>query len=466
MRTLIRGGTLVTAADTCQADLLIDGERIAAVGSDLATLVSADTVVDAAGLLVLPGGIDVHTHLDMPAAGGITSSDDYYTGTVAAAMGGTTTIIDIAEPVRGAGDSLLRVLEAWHGKAEGKAVIDYAFHSIIAELLPGMLEDELPALIRAGVTSFKLFTAYTDSLMLSDSAIFRIMRRCADLGALVTVHAENGGVIDVLVAEALARGHRAPRTHADTRPVLAEDEATYRAICLAELAGCPLHIVHVSTGNAADHIRAARGRGLPVHGETCPQYLFLDDSCYDDPAFDRAAGYVMSPPLRPAEHRDRLWRALGRGDLDAVATDHCPFCLAEKRRGADDFTQIPNGAPGIEQRMALIYDGGVRPSRISLNQYVELTATRPARLFGLYPRKGTLAIGSDADLLLFDPAAEQVLSARTHHARVDYNPYEGRRVTGVPRQVYSRGELIARDGRPLAAAGRGRFLRRGGYHPL
>lgn len=462
MRTLIAGGTVVSATDVVQADLLIDGERIAAVGRDLCTLgVQADRTLDATGLLVLPGGVDVHTHLDMP-AGELTSADDFYTGTVAAAMGGTTTIVDFAEQERGRGQSLYQVLELWHERAGGKAVIDYGFHAVISELLPGTLE-EMRGLIRAGVTSFKLFMAYPGSLMLDDGAIFQIMQQAAASGGMVTLHAENGHVIDVLIRQALARGMRSPRAHALTRPVLAESEAVYRALALGEMAGCPVYIVHVSTGDAAAHIRAARGRGLPVHGETCPQYLFLSDEVYDTPDFRQSAGYVMSPPLRSQEHRGQLWRALAGRDLEVVATDHCPFCLHHKELGRDDFTRIPNGAPGIEHRLSLIYDAGVATDRITLQQFVQITAAGPARLFGLYPRKGSLAPGADADLVLFDPRSHFTIRAAEHHMRVDYNPYEGRVVRGVPRVVLCRGQVVARDGRFVGKAGAGRFQRRSSY---
>jgi dihydropyrimidinase len=451
---LIKHGTIVTASDLYRGDVFVDGERIQAIGTSLE--IAADRVIDATGLYLLPGGVDVHTHLDMP-FGGTTSADDFYSGTVAAAHGGTTTIVDFAIQYRG--QTLRHAWETWMKKAEGKAVIDYGFHMIITDLSV-QVEEEMDALVREGVTSFKLFMAYPGVFMLDDASIFRALLRSGTNGGTICMHAENGGVIDVLVQRALAAGHTAPRYHALTRPARAEAEATHRAIALAEMADVPIYIVHLSAAEALEMVTEARDRGLPAFAETCPQYLFLSYDNYEEPGFD-GAKYVMSPPLRPRETQDRLWRGLAFNDLQAISTDHCPFCMKEQKTiGAHDFSQIPNGAPGIETRMSLVYDGGVRAGRISLNRFVELTSTSPARIFGLFPRKGTIAPGSDADLVLFDPHAIVRLSAATLHMNVDYNPYEGRDVTGTARTVISRGQVVVENGGFTGRAGAGSFLRR------
>jgi dihydropyrimidinase len=344
-------------------------------------------------------------------------------------------------------------------KAEGKAAIDYGFHMIITDL-SDQVEQEMDALVREGVTSFKLFMAYPGVFMLDDGSIFRALLRTGKNGGTICMHAENGGVIDVLVKRALAEGKTAPKYHALTRPARAEAEATHRAIALAEIADVPIYVVHLSAAEALDMVTEARDRGLPAYAETCPQYLFLSYDNYEEPGFE-GAKYVMSPPLRPKETQARLWRGLAFDDLQVVSTDHCPFCMKEQKTlGQGDFSKIPNGAPGIETRMSLVYDGGVRAGRISLNRFVELTSTAPAKIFGLFPRKGTIAPGSDADIVVFDPHKERTLSARTHHMRIDYNPYEGRRVTGVTETVVSRGRVVIDNGRFTGRAGAGSFLRR------
>jgi dihydropyrimidinase len=454
MTLLIKGGTVVTASDQYAGDVFVEGEKIVAIGSSLT--MSADRVIDAADKYVLPGGIDVHTHLDMP-FGGTTSADDFESGTIAAAHGGTTTIVDFAIQYRG--QTLHHAWETWMKKAEGKAAIDYGFHMIITEL-SDQVEQEMDALVRQGVTSFKLFMAYPGVFMLDDGSIFRALLRTGKNGGTICMHAENGGVIDVLVKKALAEGKTAPKYHALTRPARAEAEATHRAIALAEIAGVPIYIVHLSAAEALEMVTEARDRGLSAYAETCPQYLFLSYDNYEEPGFE-GAKYVMSPPLRPKDTQDRLWRGLAFNDLQAISTDHCPFCMKEQKvLGTDDFSKIPNGAPGIETRMSLVYDGGVRPGRISLNRFVELTATSPAKIFGLFPRKGTIAPGSDADIVVFDPNRKIVLSSKTHHMRVDYNPYEGREVTGVTDTVISRGRVIIDNGKFVGRAGSGAFLKR------
>ncbi len=460
MKTLIKGGTVVTASDTYQADVLVDQEVITMIGQGLDATITADTTVDANGQYVIPGGIDVHTHLSMP-FGGTESADDFETGTIAAAYGGTTSIVDFA--IQDFGGSLHAALETWFKKAEGKAAIDYSFHMIAREINNNIL-DEMDQLIqREGVTSFKLFMAYPNVFMLDDASIFKAMSRTASNGGLICMHAENGGVIDVLTAKALAEGKTAPKYHALTRPTRAEGEATRRAIALAEMAGVPVYIVHLSCSDALEQVREARDMGLPAHAETCPQYLFLSYEDYEQPGFE-GAKYVMSPPLRDKSHQDALWKGLAGNDLQVISTDHCPFCMKEQKElGLHDFSKIPNGAPGIETRMSLIFDGGVRGGRISLNRFVELTSTNPAKMMGLYPKKGSIAVGSDGDLVVFDPNASLTLSHQTLHMRVDYNPYEGRVVHGVPTTVLSRGKVIVDKGQFLGKAGDGKFVPRKTY---
>jgi len=459
VRTLIKGGTVVTATDTTKADVLVDGETVAAVGVDLGT--TADRVVDATGRYVMPGGIDVHTHMELP-FGGTFSSDDFATGTAAAAWGGTTTIIDFA--LHDYGESLQAGLERWHAKAAAKAHIDYGFHMIVREVTEQTLAD-MDTLVERGVTSFKLFMAYPGVFMVDDAALFRAMGRSSDNGGLIMLHAENGGPIDVLVERYLAEGKTDPVNHGLTRPASMEGEAVHRAVALAELAGVAVYIVHLSSADALDAVREARDRGLSTLAETCPQYLFLS---LDDLAREgfEGAKYVCSPPLRPGFHQDELWKGLRYDDLQVVSTDHCPFDYKEQKiLGRGNFAKIPNGLPGVEDRFTLIYDGGVRGGHIDLNRFVELVATAPAKLFGLWPRKGTIAPGSDADIVVFDPEAERVLSAATHHMNVDYSCYEGRSVRGVPEVVMQRGAVLVDQGKLLATPGQGKFLPRGRSGP-
>ncbi len=457
MKTLIRNGHVVTATDDYHADILIVDGVIEQIGKTL--LVEADREIDAAGLLVMPGGIDAHTHFDMP-FGGTTSSDDFLTGTRAAAFGGTTTIVDFAIQQRG--HSVQEAFETWLGKAEGKATIDYGFHMILSEATSATLHD-MQGMVDQGVTSFKMFTAYPGVFMVDDGGIFKALQRASDIGGLIAMHAENGSVIDVLVEQALAQGHTAPKYHALTRPPEAEAEATHRGIVLASLANAPLYIVHLSSYHALDEVVQARDRGQLVFAETCPQYLFLSYDNYEEPGFD-GAKYVMSPPLRPKEHQAKLWKGLGTNDLQVVSTDHCPFCMKEQKAlGRDSFAKIPNGAPGVETRMSLVYDGGVAQQRLSLNRFVEITATAPAKLFGMFPKKGTIAVGSDGDIVLFDPNGSTYWSTKTAHMRVDYNPYEGRTTVGSVRMVLSRGEVIV-DGETFCGRdGRGQFLKRSSF---
>jgi dihydropyrimidinase len=456
--TIITNGRVVTATDTYASDVAIRDGRVAAIGQKLPHD-NATKIIDAAGKYVLPGGIDVHTHLDMP-FGGTKSADDFETGTRAAAFGGTTTLIDFA--IQYKGQTLRTAFDAWMQKAAGKAVSDYSFHCIITDLPDAQLE-EMNALVREGVTSFKLFMAYPGVFMLDDGSIFKALRATAKNGGLVCMHAENGSAIDVIVQQALAEGKKAPKYHALTRPTTAEAEATSRAIALAEMAGAPVYIVHLSCNDALEKVREARDRGLPVYAETCPQYLYLSIENFDVPGFE-GAKYVFTPPLREKWHQEKLWNGLKRDHLQVVSTDHCPFCFKEQKElGRDDFTKIPNGGPGIEHRMSLIYSGGVAQGRFSVNRFVELVSTTPAKLFGLYPRKGTIAIGSDADLVIFDPERKHTISAETHHMRVDYSMFEGIKVTGMPDAVLSRGRVIVEADKFVGRAGAGEFIKRALY---
>jgi dihydropyrimidinase len=453
--TVIRNGTIVTATDTYLSDVGISGGKISVIGLDL-PVDGAQKVIEARGMLVMPGGIDVHTHLDMPFSGTM-SADDFESGTIAAAYGGTTTLIDFA--IQYKGQTLRHAFDTWMKKADGKAVIDYAFHCIITDIAGAQL-DEMRAFVREGVPTFKLFMAYPGVFMLDDASIFKAMNAAANSGGMICMHAENGGAIDVIVQRALAEGKRAPKYHALTRPVTLEAEATARAIALAEIAGTPVYIVHLSCNEALEKVREARDRGLRVYAETCPQYLYLSLENMDAPGFE-GAKYVFTPPLREKWHQEKLWRGLTKDDLQVVSTDHCPFCMKEQKElGKDDFTKIPNGGPGIEHRLSLVYNGGVHGGKFSPNRFVQLVSTAPAKLFGLYPRKGTVAVGSDADLIVFDPNEEQIISVKTHHMRVDYSMFEGTRVKGVTNTVLSRGRTIIDNGRFTGKAGAGEFLKR------
>jgi len=453
--TLIQNGTIVNADSTVNADLLIEGAAIKEIRAGIPAS-SADTVVDARGLLLLPGGIDAHTHLDMP-FGGSQSADDFLTGTRAAAIGGTTTIVDFAIQARGT--KMRDALDTWWKKAEGKACIDYGLHMIVTDLGDAGLED-MDDLVREGVASFKLFMAYPNVLMVDDATIFKALRQTAKNGALICMHAENGSVIDVIVQQALAEGKTAPIYHALTRPTKAEAEAVHRSIAMAEMAGVPVYIVHLSSEDALNQVREARDRGLPAFAETCPQYLLLSIEDVADKGWE-GAKYVFTPPLRERKNQSKLWEGLRRDNLQVVSTDHCPFCFADQKAlGKDDFTKIPNGGPGIENRLQLLHHHGVGKGNFSINRFVELVSTAPARIFGMYPKKGVLAVGSDADVVLWDAKEELTISAATHHMRVDYSMFEGFQVRGNARDVYSRGELIVSGGKFIGKPGRGNYLRR------
>jgi dihydropyrimidinase len=456
MSVLIKGGRVITAADDYVADVLIDGERITLIGESLDQ--PADKVIDASGKYVLPGCVDPHTHLAMPWRGE-TTIDDFTSGHIAAAFGGTTTHVDFC--IQGKGQTFGDALAAWHAKREGKALIDNGFHIAVTDLREGGTLEELATLPdEHGVTSYKLFMAYKDSLMVDDETLFRTMQVAAKTGALVMVHAENGDAIEVLVAEALAAGDTDPIYHALSRPPELEGEATNRAIQLARIAGAPLYVVHVSCAESVEPLALAREKGWNVHGETCTQYFFIDQSFLERPNFE-GAKYVYTPPPRDKANQEVLWNAVRTDILSAISTDHCAYLFkGQKDAGKDDFSQIPNGGPGLENRLQMIHHFGVRDGHISLNRMVELLATNPAKLFGLYPRKGTLAVGSDADVVVFDPQKRVTISAATHHSRSDYNLYEGTEVQGSPEVVLLRGNVLVENDELVASPGSGQFIRR------
>ena len=480
MRTLIKGGTIINAESTVLADVLIDGEEIALIGKDLD--VPAEKVIDATGKWVIPGAIDPHTHMELP-FGGTFAKDTFETGTRAAAFGGTTTIIDFAVQPRGG--TLHEGLDTWHEKADGKACIDYGFHCIVSDMRDDLVPNrhprlflndgtghfrdatagsgldllpEMDRLVEEGVTSFKLFTAYPGVFLSDDGAIFKALKQSARNGALILMHAENGPVIDVVAAELVASGTTDPIGHGLARYPVFEGEATNRVIRLAQAAGAPVYFVHMSAREAVTELRRARDEGLPVYAETCPQYLFLtlDDLGH---GFE-GAKFVCSPPLRTPDHAVELWKALVADDLQLVATDHCPFDFhGQKEMGRGDFRKIPNGLPGVEDRVDLVHDGGVVTGKITPNRFVEIVSTAPARMFGL-PTKGAVAVGFDADIVVYDPNRVHTISATTHHMDVDYSCYEGRKVTGGSDVVLSRGTVIVENGKWLGHAGHGKFLRR------
>jgi dihydropyrimidinase len=455
MSLLIKGGRIVTAADDYVADVFVDGERISLIGADLD--VAADRTIDATGKYVLPGCVDPHTHLDMP-FGGTVTIDDVESGQISAAFGGTTCHVDFCIQPQGA--TFAEALAEWRGKADGKQLIDMGYHMAVTDLKNGGTLEELATLPEQGITSYKLFMAYKGALMVDDETLYRTMETAAKTGALVMVHAENGDVVDLLVREALAAGNTAPLYHALTRPPEAEGEATNRAIQLAHLAGAPLYVVHVTCREAVEPIARARAEGWDVWGETCTQYFFnsLDDIA--KPGFE-GAKYVYSPPVRDKSNWDVLWNAVRTDALSAISTDHCAFLWdGQKTLGKDDFSKIPNGGPGLEDRLKMIHHFGVREGRITLNRMVELLATNPAKLFGLYPRKGTVTVGSDADLVIFDPEKQMTISASTHHSKADYSLYEGTEVRGAPELVLLRGNVLVENDELVASPGIGQFVAR------
>ncbi len=468
MPTLIKNGTIITASDTIQADVLIDGETIAVIGHDLD--IEDAQVIDAIDRYVLPGGIDVHTHLELN-VGATESSDDFYTGHKAAAFGGTTTHIDFAIPERG--KPLRSGIETWHHKAAGKAVIDYGFHANLVEVNDAIV-DEIPSIVNEGVTSIKALMAYKGRLQIDDTGLFRTMQKAAESGILMLTHCENGDAIDILIKEAVENQQLDPTFHARTRPTWTEAEATLRAIALAAVAHAPLYVVHMTCEMAVDQLRYGRERGLNVMGETCVQYLFFTADDLDRPNFE-GAKWVCSPPIRTKRDNEALWHALHDGDLQVVSTDHCPFLFdgtqpieyegqayqrPGKELGRDNFTKIPNGLPGLGDRMIMVWSEGVAKGRLTPNRFAEITATNPAKIFGMYPRKGTIAVGSDADALIWNPTAKKTYGKALSHQRVDYNLYEGWQVTGWPEKVFRRGELLVDGDQWLGRAGTGQFIHR------
>jgi dihydropyrimidinase len=456
MRTLITNGTIVTAEGSTAADVLIDGETIAAIGAELAAAgIAADETIDASGKYVMPGGIDVHTHMELP-FGGTFAKDTFETGTRAAAFGGTTTIVDFA--VQSRGKSLREGLDAWHAKAEGNAVADYGFHMIMSDVNDDTLK-EMDGLVAEGVPDFKLFTAYPGVFYSDDGAIFRAMQQTAKNGGLIMMHAENGMAIDVVAEQTVQGGTTDPIGHGLARKAVFEGEATNRVIRLAEAAEVPVYIVHLSASDALAEVRAARDRGTRAYAETCPQYLFL--SLDDLGNGFEGAKFVCSPPLRPKAMWDDLWTGLIKDDLQLVSTDHCPFDFhGQKELGVGDFRKIPNGLPGVEDRVDLLHDGGVVAGRITRERWVDVISTAPAKMFGMYPRKGAVAVGSDADLVIYDPNRRHTISAATHHMDVDYSCYEGRQVQGGSDIVLSRGSVIVRNGEFTGRKGAGKFVKR------
>jgi dihydropyrimidinase len=455
MSVLIKGGRVLTAADDYVGDVYVDGERISLIGEALD--VQADKVIDAAGKYVLPGCVDPHTHLDMP-FGGTVTIDDVESGQTSAAFGGTTCHVDFV--IQPQGSTFAAALDDWKSKANGKQLIDMGYHMAVTDLKEGGTLEELASLPDEGITSYKLFMAYKGALMVDDETLFRTMHVAAETGALVLVHAENGDAIDVLVKEALAAGQTEPKYHALTRPPETEGEATNRAIQLSRVAGSPLYVVHVSCAEAVHPIAIAREKGWDIHGETCTQYFFVDYSFLERPDFE-GAKFVYTPPPRPKENQDVLWNAVRTDILSVISTDHCAFLWdGQKTMGKDDFSKIPNGAPGLENRLQMIHEFGVRAGRISLNRMVELLATNPAKLFGLYPRKGTIAVGSDADIVVFDPEKKVTISASSHHSKSDYNLFEGTAVTGSPDVVLLRGNVLVEDDELVASPGIGQFVPR------
>ncbi len=454
MSTVIINGTVVTAAETFRADVRIDNGKISAVGLNLA--VSGDTIIDAAGKHLLPGGVDVHTHLSMPSSGMVTC-DDYASGHLAAVMGGTTTHLDFC--IQPKGSSLADALKTWHAKAEGKALIDYGFHVAITDLTPEVLR-EIATLPGQGVTSIKLFLAYKDTLQVDDATLFRCLEQARNAGMMTMVHAENGDAIEILVQQAVERGQTRPIHHALTRPPQLEAEATGRAVAMAEVLNAPLYVVHITCKAALDRVRDAHAKGARVWGETCTHYLFFTKNDLDRPEFE-GAKWVCSPPLREPEDQAALWAGLADHSLSVLSTDHCPYTFAtQKMVGRDNFALIPNGVPGIEERMMMLHGAGVGGGHFKLERFVDLTATTPARLFGLAGVKGSIAVGCDADIVLWDMAEEHTFTAATNHSAIDYTLYEGMKVIGAPVLSMVRGEIVVDHGQLKVQHGSGRFLTR------
>jgi len=465
MTILIKSGTLITASETFQADILIEGDQITNIGVNIE---AADAqIIQADGKIIMPGGVDPHTHFDLPMFNTV-SSDDHYTGHKAAAFGGTTTVIDFISQDT---PTLKESVERWHEKADFKAAIDYGFHMNITHYDDAVMQ-EIPSLVDHGITTLKVFTAYNNRLRLHDGEIFKVLRLAKENGMLTLLHAENGDVIDILIAEALAAGHSTPEWHARTRPAWGAVEATLRAAALAAQAEAPIYIVHMNAAGEVDQLQYARENGIHVMGETCPQYLFFTE---DDLSRPDGAKWICSPPMRTKSDNHRLWKGLAEGAMQVIGTDHCPFfydgrnpieyegqpvAIPGKELGAGDFTKIPNGLPAVGDRMVVMWSYGVGKGRLTPNQFVSLTSTNPAKIFGLYPRKGALLPGSDADLVIWNPDQKLTYGMKYSHHRTDYNLYEGWEMTGYPEKVFLRGQLIVDGDRWLGRAGMGDFLRR------
>jgi dihydropyrimidinase len=448
---VIKSGIIVTASDHYKADIGITQGKIVEIGYDL----QGENVYDAQGNYIIPGGIDAHTHLDMP-FGGTFSSDDFNTGTKAAAIGGTTTVIDFA--VQPQGKTLHDTVKMWREKGDGKANIDFGLHLAVTQM-NDTTRKELPEVIAEGYSSFKVFMVY-DGMRVTDDVFMEILSIVSDNGGLIGVHAENYDSINYMVKKLLSEGKTQPKYHAQSRPQACEAEATNRAVKLAQIVGAPLYVVHVSNDDSAEEIKKARSQGYPIMGETCPQYLLLSEDNYEEEGFN-GAKYVMSPPLRNKKNQPLLWNHLRENTLQTIATDHCPFFMKQKEMGKDNFTKIPNGAPGIELRIPIMYSFGVADNRITLEKFVELTSTNVAKIFGLYPQKGSIIAGADADLVIFDSHKECTVSVDMLHENVDYTPYEGFKLQGYPIATFSRGDLIAENGKYVGKEGRGKFIKRG-----
>ena len=450
---VIKNGTIITASDRYNGDIGIKDGKVIQIATELSAT-DGIQVVDAAGKYIIPGGIDGHTHLDMPFAGTY-SSDNFITGTKAAAIGGTTSVVDFS--IQPAGKTLAQTTDIWREKSDNKACIDYGIHIAITDVSEATLA-EIPAIVKAGYSSFKVFMVY-DGMRVEDGNLMKILKAASEAGALIGIHCENYHAIKYLTEKLLSEGKTAPMYHGKSRPAECEGEAANRAINLANIAQAPLYIVHNSCEESISEIKRAREKGLPIMGETCPQYLFLSEDNYEEPDFG-GAKYVMSPPLRNKKNWEYIWNALKEGTIQTIATDHCPFYMEQKRMGIDDFTKIPNGAPGIEARMPLMLSYGPKHG-LSLSKVVELTSTNPAKILGMYPQKGTIAVGSDADIVIYDPNKKVTIKQEMLHENVDYSPYEGFEVDGYPVMTISRGEIIAKDGEYVGAEGRGQFIVRG-----
>ena len=449
--TVIRNGTIVTADLTYKADVLIEGGRITHIGQNLV----GTTILDATGCYVMPGGIDPHTHLEMPFMGTY-STDDFESGTRAALAGGTTMVVDFALPAPGQG--LMDALKMWHNKS-GRANCDYSFHMAVT-WWGEQVFDEMAEVVDRGINTFKHFMAYKGSLMVNDDEMYSSFRRCADLGAVALVHAENGDLVAELSAKLLAEGNTGPEGHAYSRPPQVEGEATNRAITIADMAGVPLYVVHTSCEEAHEAIRRARQAGKRVWGEPLIQHLTLDESEYFNADWDHAARRVMSPPFRDKRHQDSLWAGLAAGTLSCVATDHCSFTTAQKRTGIGDFTRIPNGTGGLEDRMPMLWTHGVATGRMTMNEFVAVTSTNIAKILNIYPKKGAVLVGSDADLVVWDPEKEKTISAGSQQSAIDYNVFEGKVVKGLPRYTLTRGQVAVNDGKVETREGHGEFVAR------